>query len=106
MKTYEDILPSDLEGQRLWSEMTFGPGFREGTFRHIEKELKEIQANPSDITEWADLIILAFDGALRAGHAPDQIIAAYHEKVEINRSRQWPDWRNFGTDEPIEHVRS
>ena len=100
-----DILPSDLGKQRTWSIDTFGPGFREGVFKHIKKELKEIQADPLDVFEWADLLILAFDGAMRAGHTPEEIIQAYHQKVEINQDREWPNWRNFGSDEAIEHVR-
>lgn len=99
------ILPRDLEGQRRWSERTFGPGFRTGVFRHIEKEVKEAEADPSDVTEWADLLILALDGAMRAGHSPEAIIDAYHEKVAANMARQWPDWRGLPTDVAIEHVR-
>lgn len=99
------IHPWDLFAQHLWSVDTFGPGFRTGVFRHIEKEVKEAEASPDDITEWADLLILTFDGAMRAGHDPEDIIDAYHDKNRVNQGRRWPDWRLFGVDEPIEHTR-
>ena len=43
------------------------------------KELKEIHDDPSDIKEWVDVMILAFDGALRQGHSPNDIINALNQ---------------------------
>lgn len=97
--------PAALYDQALWSAETFGPGFRTGVFRHIEKEVKEAEAKPDDVSEWADLLILTFDGAMRAGHQPEDILRAYHTKMVENQRRQWPDWRGLPTDQPIEHVR-
>lgn len=91
--------------QRLWSQNTFGPGYRPGVIAHIEKELREIEADPTDVYEWVDVIILALDGAMRAGHRPQTIIDAYHSKMLENLLREWPDWRLFSADQPIEHVR-
>jgi len=96
---------SSLMHQHLWSLETFGPGYRPGVLRHIEKELVEVAQNRSDVSEWIDIIILALDGAMRSGHRPQQIIDGYHAKVLANSQREWPDWRNFSADEPIEHVR-
>lgn len=101
----QTIEPRHLFHQHLWSLDTFGPGFRTGVFRHIEKEVKEAEAQPEDISEWADLLILTLDGAMRAGHLPENIIAAYHAKIAANQERTWPDWRGLPTDAPIEHVR-
>lgn len=101
------ITPDDLRQQRLWSERTFGPGFRtQGIIKHIKKELIEIENDPEDLSEWIDVIILALDGAWRAGYEPLQIIDMFKMKQQRNRSRQWPDWRQFSQDEAIEHVRS
>lgn len=99
------IHPAALFDQRMWSHETFGPGFRTGVFRHLEKEIKETEADPTDVSEWADLLILTFDGAMRAGHSPEDIIRAYHFKMAANQERSWPDWRGLPTDQPIEHVR-
>ena len=74
-----------LERQREWSARTFGPGARTaGVIDHITKELDEVAADPADVLEWADLLILAFDGALRAGHEPAAIIAAIKAKQSVN----------------------
>jgi hypothetical protein len=100
-----NIDAGDLANQAVWSHNTFGPGFRSGVFRHLEKELIETEANPDDCSEWVDIIILALDGAMRAGHTPADIIRGYHLKMLANREREWPDWRQFSADEAIEHVR-
>lgn len=94
-----------LHDQAQWGLETFGPGYRPGTIAHIRKELIEIEADPSDCEEWADALILVLDGAMRAGHQPSTIIDTYHTKMLKNRLRTWPDWRLFGPDEAIEHVR-
>lgn len=92
--------------QRQWSERTFGPGTRtKGVVEHIRKELKEIEADPSDIEEWIDVVILALDGAWRAGAEPQQIIDTLLGKQAKNEARTWPDWTTFGEDQAIEHVR-
>ena len=95
-----------LQRQRDWSGETFGPGTRTaGVIDHIRKELCEIEADPADISEWIDVVILALDGAWRAGHSPDDIIAALQAKQAKNEARTWPDWRTMPTDKAIEHVR-
>ena len=94
-----------LRRQRAWSQKTFGPGTRlGGILAHIRKELKEIEGSPGDVEEWVDVIILAFDGAWRAGWEPQQIIDAIRGKQAKNEARTWPDWREYDQDEAIEHV--
>lgn len=96
-----------LERQRAWSATTFGPGRRTaGVLDHIRKELLEIEADPTDVVEWVDVIILAFDGAWRAGWEPQEIIDAIIAKQTRNEARGWPDWRTMSEDIAIEHDRS
>ena len=94
-----------LERQIEWSRATFGPGKRtKGVIAHIRKETKEVEDKPEDVSEWIDIMVLAFDGAWRnTGLEPWQILQAYHEKMEKNYSREWPDWRGRSEDEAIEH---
>jgi hypothetical protein len=95
-----------LLNQRNWSRQTFGPAQRlSGVLDHLAKEIEEVREHPEDVLEWADLLILVFDGALRQGHYPQEIIDAVHEKFGINRERTWPDWRDLPEDQAIEHVR-
>lgn len=99
-------LEAHLIRQREFSEKTFGPGPRtKGVIDHIRKELCEIEADPADIMEWVDVIILAFDGAWRAGWEPAAIIKSIVAKQEKNEARTWPDWRTSPPDKAIEHVR-
>lgn len=93
-----------LERQRRWSESTFGPGVRLGVLDHIRKELDEVAEDPTDLEEWADVVILGLDGAWRAGHEPQAIIDAVRAKQAKNEHRTWPDWRTADPDFAIEHV--
>lgn len=95
--------------QREWSTATFGPRDLRGPLgplAHIRKELDEVAADPTDLEEWVDVLILAFDGAWRAGHEPQQIIDGIKAKQAKNEARDWPDWRGVPADQAIEHVRS
>lgn len=92
--------------QREWSLRTFGPGNRtQGLIDHISKELKEIDAEPLDLEEWIDVIILAFDGAWRSGHSPQEIIDMLVFKQAKNEARTWPDWQTANPNSAILHVR-
>lgn len=92
-----------LQSHILWSYDTFGDGQRtEGLCRHIEKELQEIRESPSDIMEWIDVVILALDGAWRAGHSVKEICDALEKKQQINSERRWI---RTPENEPTEHVK-
>jgi hypothetical protein len=100
-------LVAHLYRQRAFSRATFGPGDRaKGVVDHIRKELIEIEKAPADITEWVDVILLALDGAWRAGYAPEVIAMAIAAKQDKNECRDWPDWRAADPDKAIEHRRS
>lgn len=99
-------LAAHIRRQRLWSVRTFGPGPRtEGVVAHIRKELAEIEAAPADLDEWVDVILLAIDGAWRAGHTPEAIAFGVAAKQARNEARDWPDWRAQDPRGPIEHIR-
>lgn len=95
-----------ISAHRDWSRETFGPDQRtESIVNHIKKELDEILENPTDLTEWIDVMILAIDGAWRAGHDPKQIVLALVNKSLVNMHRKWPDWRTLEPGAPTEHIR-
>lgn len=100
-----ETIASFISRQKKFSERTFGPGPRTaGITEHITKELIEIHHAPTDIMEWVDVIILAMDGAWRAGHTPEEIEAALRAKLLRNMMREWPDWRTQG-DRAIQHIK-
>lgn len=99
-------LVDHLRHQKRFSERTFGPGPRPGmVVAHIRKELEEIERDPNDVKEWIDVILLAFDGALRLPATPEFVAAALEAKLLENERRRWPDWREADPTKPIEHVR-
>lgn len=99
-------LVQHLEEQRDFSLETFGPGERlDGVLKHIEKEIIEVREKPKDLSEWIDIILLAFDGALRQGFKPFEIVKALFEKLQKNKKRKWPDWRKFSENDPIGHIK-
>jgi hypothetical protein len=97
-----------LARQRQWFLKVFGPGQRdEGLIKHIKKELDEIRDPPGDIEEWIDVIILAFEGALRNAKsvaAVEEVIDCLQMKQDKNLARTWPDWTERNPEEPIEHI--
>lgn len=95
-----------LERQIAFSERTFGPGLRtKMVLDHIRKELAEVESAPTDLEEWIDVVMLALDGAWRAGYTPQQIAEQLTAKLAKNEARTWPDWRTAEPDKAIEHVR-
>ena len=97
-----------LARQRLWFLNVFGPGQRDvGLIKHIKKELDEIRDSPGDIEEWIDVIILAFEGALRNAksvESVEEVLECLQMKQDKNIARTWPDWRNEDPEEAIEHI--
>jgi hypothetical protein len=92
-----------INRQRRWSKNTFGDGARtEGILKHIEKEILEVRDAPSDLSEWCDIVILALDGAWRAGHSPAEICRALESKQAKNMTRVY---LRTSDDVPSEHVR-
>lgn len=102
---FDRIDAEHIDRQREFSEKTFGPGLRtNGVVDHIRKELIEILLDPTDLKEWVDVIILAFDGAWRTGAGSQEIIDAIMAKQTKNEQRTWPDWRTSDYDKAIEHT--
>ena len=102
--TYD--LVKHIRRQTAFSKRAFGPGQRTaGVCDHIRKEIAEIEAAPTDIEEWVDVVLLALDGAWRTGASPLRIAQALAAKLAKNEQRTWPDWRTADPDKAIEHVR-
>jgi hypothetical protein len=120
--TYDMI--GHLTRQFAFSRATFGPGLRaKGIFKHINKEFEEIKKEYEKdefsrvaAEEWTDVAILALDGLMRSiKHAEPTLDSVGVAEVAVglivakqgkNEDRTWPDWRQFGDDEAIEHDRT
>jgi hypothetical protein len=103
-----DSLISILERQIDFSLRTFGPPNDNtlGILDHIHKECREVYLmNGRDIFEWIDILILAIEGAWRAGFTPKQIVNCLIGKIKINENRKWPDYRTAEPGRAIEHIK-
>lgn len=100
-----DGLIEYLTRQWEWSKRTFGPGKRTaGIVQHIRKELVEIEAKPTDLSEWCDVIILVMDGFWRHGGLAEGLMPALLAKQAKNFARTWPT--PTSEDVAAEHDRS
>lgn len=105
MIEYENFVDF-IERKKQFSLKTFGPGQRvSGIIDHIKKELIEIQENPNDLMEYIDVMLLAMDGAWRAGFSANEIAQALYKKQEILESRTWPDYRTIDQNKAITHIK-
>lgn len=99
-----DWLAEYVRRQSDWSVKTFGPGRRFlGIVDHIQKELDEIHTDPSDLSEWIDVMILAIDGYWRNGGRAEDLATHLQTKQDINFGRTWP--KPTSEDVAVEHVR-
>jgi hypothetical protein len=76
-----------------------------GVIDHLKKELVEVERCPGDLSEWIDVIILAIDGAWRAGFSAEEITMGLLTKQIKNERRRWPDWRTATPGKAIEHIK-
>lgn len=86
-----------------WSDKTFGNVGPVGPLKHLSKEALEAAAEPDDLSEWADMQFLLWDGQRRAGISDGEITAALEEKLKVNMARQWPEPKD---GEPRMHIKT
>lgn len=92
--------------QSEWSQATFGTDQQRGPIgplKHLEKEAREAQENPTDIYEFVDCLFLTLDASRRAGFSSESLLHFAWEKLTINKSRDWPKVTDMNA--AVEHVR-
>lgn len=85
-----------------WAVATFTQATPESWCKHLQKEVSELAAKPSDLEEIADCMILLAGLVHKQSYTPEDLRQAIREKLEINKKRVWgqPD-----KDGVVEHVR-
>jgi hypothetical protein len=73
----------------VFTEKTFPGATAKSKALHLAEEAHEAAADPGDVIEWADCLILLLDGARRSGFSTDDLFAAVQRKMEINKKRTW-----------------
>ncbi|MCX7063085.1 MAG: DUF550 domain-containing protein [Proteobacteria bacterium] len=85
-------LRATFERHAEWSDATFGDCTKRnhlGPLEHLKDEADEAAANPGDVEEFADCLMLTLDAARRAGHPLDALLSAYAAKLDKNMERKW-----------------
>lgn len=75
-----------------WSEPTFGTVAEKGPIgplKHLIKEAGEAIADPTDVMEYADCLLLVLDASRRAGITPLELLATGWKKLAILKTRTY-----------------
>ena len=92
----DNILHRLAARQAAWSDATFGTDRGpEGSLHHLIDEANECLDNPTDLSEYADCLILLLDATRRAGYTLTDLANAAWAKMDANEQRTWgePDSR-------------
>ncbi|MEO5927679.1 MAG: dATP/dGTP pyrophosphohydrolase domain-containing protein, partial [Patescibacteria group bacterium] len=90
LRESERAFLSLAEEQAEWSQRTFGTDAERGPtgpLEHLAEEACEAIQNPSDVTEYADCLLLVLDAARRARFCASALLAAACEKLAVNKQR-------------------
>ena len=96
-------LISFLNDKKAHSDEVFSNQTVEGVIDHIKEEIQEVENNTYDPEEWIDLLLLSFDGALKAGFTPMQITDTLDKKFFKNKQRKWDQSSDDG--KKIKHLK-
>lgn len=83
----------------VWSDQTFPQSTPQSIANHLLSEAKELQQNPFDVSEIADVLLLLAHLASRVGVDLAKVVRI---KFEINKQRKWGEVNEEGF---VEHVR-
>lgn len=84
-----------------WANSIFTQSTLSSRLNHLRSELEEVEKDPKDILEWADVLTLYMNAAANEGFKMTEILIAVEDKFEINRNRQWGKPNELGY---VEHI--
>ena len=84
-----------------WAERQFPGQSTAGKICHLEREVQELKAAPTDTMEMADCLILLLQVAARAGVSAIELVAVAEMKLAINKHRAWGEMDAEGV---VSHV--
>ena len=85
-----------------WAEKTFPQRTNHSILTHLRRELDEIEANPDDVEEWADAMLLFLHGLRERKIDLKHLIVALDIKFEKNKKRKWGTPDEHGVVEHLE----
>lgn len=93
-KTFEQVYMEHI----AFTSKTFPKGTSIGALLHAEREIEEVRqdiinqkSGAEKAIEYADIIGCIMDSANREGIGSRDIIKAWDNKLQINKSRAWKD---------------
>jgi len=92
-------LDSVIREVNEWQAVTFPRATPASVVEHLRREVQELVADPTDLSELADVVFLAVGLAYELGVDLKTVVA---EKLAVNRARQWSEPDHLGV---VEHVR-
>jgi hypothetical protein len=86
-----------------WADSTFGGNRKpKSVIAHLAKEVMELYDDPTDLSEYADVLILTLNAAKLAGYDVNLLVLGIEAKMIINKQRKWGKPDNNGV---IEHIK-
>lgn len=76
------------------------------TLAHLAREVEELRADPDDLSEFADVLILTLGAAAKQGFTPEQLLTAAHQKMDVNNLRRWSAPDAEGVCQHVEEIQS
>src|SRR6266850_3984199 len=92
-----------LNRMARWQFVTFPEATTKSAWKHLTKEMIELDTNNEDIEEWADVLFLAIQGGTKAAGSLNKFRLAVQDKLMKNEERQWP--AEPDADNVYEHVK-
>lgn len=92
-------LDSVIREVNEWQTRTFPRATPASVVEHLRREVQELVADPTDLSELADVVFLAVGLAYELGVDLKTVVA---EKLAVNLARQWGEPDEHGV---VEHVR-
>ncbi len=108
IKTFEQLAQEHKE----WAFSTFPKCTSIGALLHAHREIDETiseinEGNPNRqlqlITEYADVFGCIIDSLHREGFAISEMLEAFDNKLQINKTRQWKD-NGDGSYSHVKHI--
>ena len=84
-----DSLQSLQDRIAAWQQRTFPEQPLAGKLAHLVREARELRADPEDLQEWADVLILLLGAAAVRGLSVQDLRHVAELKFNIAQQRQW-----------------
>ena len=72
-----------------------------GVITHLECEIQEVKADPTDLEEYADIMLLVFSAFVKMGLSYNVLEKVVWDKIKKNERRKWEATKD--PDQPVFH---